>query len=218
MNLLKINVYLFWDSKVRFGTTWQWNCYFLVSTRREKHQKRFISIFNTIRPLSLSSNFGREIYQTLVIQCTHILQCVLGDWKNALSKKTVTELLGGVGGWGRRRDVSIGREGSRGPVTCTSHSHDTAMPPPPRQLRNVLIHTSDMGGQKLKQYHRIICRRNPDYWSVTIVPQSSNAKVNRWYHLHWHWHWQHLQVANLPCQQILATRWINLQKPSKLRV
>ena len=35
MNLLKINVYLFWDSKVRFGTTWQWNCYFLVSTRRE---------------------------------------------------------------------------------------------------------------------------------------------------------------------------------------
>ena len=38
MNLLEINLYLFWGSKARFGTLWQWNCYFLVSGRRENVQ------------------------------------------------------------------------------------------------------------------------------------------------------------------------------------
>ena len=38
MNLLEINLYLFWGSKASFGTLWQWNCYFLVSGRRENVQ------------------------------------------------------------------------------------------------------------------------------------------------------------------------------------
>ena len=70
MNLLKINVYLFWDSKVRFGTTWQWNCYFLVSTRREKQQKRFISIFNTIRPHpTLAEKYIRHLSYNAPTSC-----------------------------------------------------------------------------------------------------------------------------------------------------
>ena len=44
---------------------------------------------------------------------------------------------GSVGRGRRMRLDSIGREGSWGPVTCISHSHDTTMPPHPSHQTNI---------------------------------------------------------------------------------